>query len=128
SMLYLFLASVLAVLLIGCANIANLMLARANARTREVALRAALGASPVRIVRALLVESLLLSFAGGSLGIALAVAATRAFKALAPAGIPRVADVGIDGRVLLFAVTVTIATTLVFGLVPPLPGARIDLT
>ena len=126
-MLYLFLASVLAVLLIGCANIANLMLARANARTREVALRAALGASPGRIVRALLVESLLLSFAGGALGVALAVAATRAFKALAPTRIPRVADVGIDGRVLLFALVVTIATTLVFGLVPALRGARVDL-
>jgi putative ABC transport system permease protein len=127
SMLYLFLASVLAVLLIGCANIANLMLARANARTREVALRAALGASPARIVRGLLVESLLLAFTGGALGVALAVAATRAFKALAPVSIPRVAEVGIDSRVLLFAVTITIATTLVFGLVPALRGAHVDL-
>ena len=127
SMLYLFLAAVLAVLLIGCANIANLMLARATARTREVALRAALGASPSRIVRSLLVESLMLSLAGGALGVALAVAATRVFKAVAPAGIPRVADVAIDGQVLLFALVISIATTLVFGVVPALRGARVDL-
>jgi putative ABC transport system permease protein len=127
SMLYLFLAAVLAVLLIGCANIANLMLARATARTREVALRAALGASPSRIVRSLLVESLMLSLTGGVLGVALAIAATRLFKAVAPAGIPRVADVAIDGHVLLFALVVSIATTLVFGVVPALRGARVDL-
>jgi len=126
-MLYLFLGAVVAVLLIGCANVANLLLARSATRAREMGVRAALGAGPGRIVRALLVESFLLALAGGALGVALAAGATRAFKTLAPPGIPRVADVVIDGRVLLFALGLAVATTFVFGLVPALRSARTNL-
>jgi len=91
------------VLLVACANVANLLLSRAFARQRELAVRAALGASRARIVRHLLRESLMLSFAGGALGVALAWAGVQWLQALQPPNVPRLRDIGIDWRVLLFS-------------------------
>jgi putative ABC transport system permease protein len=124
--LILFLAAVSFILLIACANVANLLLARAGSRSRELALRAAVGANRWRLVRGLLVESFVLAAAGALLGILLAELGTIAFKSLAPAGIPRMSDVRIDGRVLAFALTLSVATTLVFGLAPAWFAARTD--
>ena len=125
--LYLFLGAVLVVLLIGCVNVANLLLARAAGRGREMALRTALGATRGRIVRALLIEAFILAAAGALGGIAVAVSASRAFKALAPSGVPRINEVRVDARVLLFAAVLTVACTIAFGLVPALRAARVDL-
>ena len=126
-MLYVFLGAVGLVLLIACANVANLLLARATTRSRELGVRAALGASPARIIRSSLVESFLLSVFGAAGGVLLAIGVTRAFKAFAPPGIPRVDVVTIDPRVLAFALILSVATTLVFGLVPALRSARVNL-
>ncbi len=125
--LVLFLAAVSFILLIACANVANLLLARAEARSRELALRAAVGANRWRLVRGLLVESFVLAAAGALLGIFLAHWGTIAFKSLAPAGIPRMSDVRIDARVLAFALMVSVATTLLFGLAPAWFAVRADL-
>ena len=122
-----FLGAVGLVLLIACANVGNLLLARGAARAREMAVRSAIGASRGRIARALLTESLLLALAGAALGTALAIAVVRAFKALAPSGIPRMEDVAIDSTVLAFALALAVVTALVFGLVPALRGSRVDL-
>ncbi len=122
-----FLGAVSLILLIGCANVANLLLARAGVRAREMALRSALGASRWRIVRALLVESFVLSLAGTSFGVLIAVWGTAAFKALAPPSIPRISDVTIDARVLFFALALAVVTTVLFGLAPALRAARTDL-
>jgi putative ABC transport system permease protein len=127
SRLVLFLAAVALVLLIACANVGNLLLARGAMRGREIAARAALGAGPRRIVRTLLVESLLLAGAGAVAGLALALAAIRAFRVLAPAGLPRIASVDLDVHVLLFAATLAVLTALGVGLVPALRASRIDL-
>ena len=118
------LAAVGAVLLIVCANLASLLLARAPGRIREAAIRAALGGSHVRIARQFLTESLLLSIAGGGLGIGVAAVAVKWLVTLAPPGIPRVNEVQIDGRVLLFAVLVSLATGCFFGIFPALRVAR----
>jgi predicted permease len=115
------------VLLIACANVANLLLARGLARTREVAICAALGAAPGRIIRILLTESLLLSGLAGALGLLLATAGIRAIVALAPAGVPHLAEVGLDGRALGFATAVSLVVCLVAGLVPAIHSARTDL-
>lgn len=122
-----FLGAVFLVLLIACANVANLLLARGSERQRELAVRAALGAGRGRLVRELLSESLVLSLAGAALGFALAVAGVRAFHALAPAGIPRLEYVVVDGRGLAFTFAVAIVTTFVFGLVPALRSAGRNL-
>jgi predicted permease len=117
------------VLLIACANIANLLLARATARARELAIRQALGAGRTRIIRQLLTESLLLAFAGGTLGIALASISSRILLRMAsdgPATIPL--DLSINGHLLLFNLAVTIATALIFGTIPALRATRIQLT
>jgi putative ABC transport system permease protein len=113
-------------LLLACANVANLMLVRATGRTRDVALRTALGAGRGRIVRQTLAEAVLLAGVGGAIGVATGAAAIRALTALQPAGSLRLNDVTLDGRVLAFALVVTLASGILFGLVPALRGARID--
>jgi putative ABC transport system permease protein len=106
------------VLLIACVNVANLLLARAQSRTREVVVRAAVGASRWRLVRQFLVESLVLGGAGGLAGLLLAAWSTRALLAFGMSGIPRLEDVAIDWRVLLFAIGLATATSVFFGLIP----------
>ena len=114
------LGAVSLVLLIACVNVANLLLARAYGRAREVAVRAAVGAGRRRLVQQFLVESLSLGLAGGVAGLAVAFWSTRLLVALGPDSIPRLADVGIDWRVLAFTVAIAVATSVLFGLVPAL--------
>jgi predicted permease len=118
------LAAVAAVLLIVCANLASLLLARVPGRMREAAIRAALGATHARIIRQLLTETFLLSFAGGAVGICIADFAVKWLLRLAPAGIPRLDEVHLDTRVLLFALVISIATGSFFGIFPALRVAR----
>jgi predicted permease len=125
--LLVFLAAVFFVLLIACANVANLLLARSGARTREMALRVALGAGRPRIVRVLLVESFVLALAGALLGVAIADWGTTAFRQFAPANIPRVRNVSVDIRVMTFALLLAVGTTIAFGLAPAIRASRVDL-
>ena len=122
--LFFLLAAVAAVLLIVCANLAGLLLARVPGRLREAAIRASLGATQGRLVRQLLTETLLLSVAGGVLGIWIASFAVRWLVHLAPPGIPRLDEVHMDARVLLFALFISIATGAIFGVAPALRVAR----
>jgi putative ABC transport system permease protein len=115
------------VLLIACANVANLLLARATARGREIAVRCCLGASPWRMVRQLVVESVLLALGGTTVGLALAFWTVRALSRVAVERVSHVQEIGLDGSVLFFTLGVTFATVLLFGLAPALRGARIDL-
>ena len=115
------------VLLIVCANIANLLLARGATRRPELALRTALGASRGRIARLLFAESASLALIGGIAGVGIAALAVGALKALVPGTVPRLAEVGLDGWVLLFAAGVSILTGLAFGLLPALSSTRTDL-
>jgi putative ABC transport system permease protein len=121
------LAAVGFVLLIACANVANLLLARALRRTREIAIRSALGAGRWRLIQQLLAESLLLAAAGGAAGIAVAAAALQGLSRLAPVSLPRLDQVGMDPRVLGFAALVSLTTGLLFGLAPALRLSRPDL-
>jgi putative ABC transport system permease protein len=125
--LLVFLSAVFLVLLIACANVANLLLARSSGRAREIAVRAALGAARVRIVRILLVESFVLALGGAVLGSAIAQWGTAGFQKFAPEGIPRIDNVHVDLRVLAFALLLAVTTTIVFGLVPALRASRVDL-
>ncbi|HEV7589833.1 MAG TPA: ABC transporter permease, partial [Longimicrobium sp.] len=118
------LGTVALVLLVACANLANLLLARASAREREIAIRTALGAGRGRLVRQLLTESAVLALLGGGLGLALAGSGVRALLALSAGTIPRPDEVGIDGRVAVYALLLSLATAVLFGLVPAVRAAR----
>jgi putative ABC transport system permease protein len=121
------LAAVGAILLIGCANLANLTLARGAAREREIAVRASLGAGSWRLIRQLLTENLLIAGAGGALGLALGYAMIRGLIRLAPPfSLPSEADVSIDPAILLFTLAVSLVTALLFGLAPAIHAARVD--
>jgi predicted permease len=115
------------VLLIACGNVANLLLARAAARRKEIAIRGALGARRADLIRQLLVESVVLALVGGALGLALAYAAIRFLVALNPSNLPWIMDVSIDSTVLLFTLGVALGTGLLFGLVPALHVSRTNL-
>jgi putative ABC transport system permease protein len=125
--LFVLLAAVGAILLIGCANLANLTLARGAAREREIAVRASLGAGSWRLIRQLLTENLLVAGAGGALGLALGYAMIRGLILLAPPfSLPSEADVSIDPTILLFTLCISILTALLFGLAPAIHATRVD--
>jgi putative ABC transport system permease protein len=115
------------VLLIGCVNVASLVLARSEDRTREIGLRAALGASRPVLARQLLAESAVLAIVGGGVGLAIGAWLTRTIVALSPADLPRLGEVTLNGRVLAFTALVSIGTALLFGLLPALRASRPDL-
>ena len=126
--MWLLLGAVALVLLIGCANIANLLLARASARERDTTIRTALGASRWRLVRQLLIESLLLSFAGTIVAVGLAWWAIDVLRASMPDDLPRVAAIALDGRVLVVSSLTAILTAITFGLVPAVQTTSFDLS
>ena len=121
------LGAVMFVLLIACVNVANLLLARATGRSREFAIRIALGAGEMRIIRQLLTESVLLAFVGGALGLVLAKFGTAAAIAAMPVTMPRAEDIGLDQRVLLFTLVVSILSGIAFGLAPAWKTSRSDV-
>ena len=127
SPLLVLLGAVGCLLLIACVNAANLLLARALSRSRELAVRVALGATRARIVRQLLTESAVLATLGGTLGILLAIIGTRSTRVWLPAALPRAEAIGIDGRGLAFTIATCVLAAVVFGLAPALRGARADV-
>ena len=130
--LFVYLGAVGLVLLIACANVANLLLVRATGRRREIAVRAAIGGSRGRIIRQLLTESVVLSAIGGALGLFVGWAGIRALLSINTAGLPRVGEagsyVGLDWRVVTFGIAVSLATGIIFGLIPALQSSKTDLT
>jgi predicted permease len=128
SWMLMLLGAVALVLLIACANVANLMLARATTRSREISIRAALGASRWRLLRGLIVEGLTLSLIGAAIGVLLAYFGVQAIRAWLPPGLPRVASIGLDLRVLLAATAAAAMCGILFGLAPALQTSRPDLT
>lgn len=130
-LLLVLLGAVSMVLLIACANVANLLLVRATGRKREFAIRAALGAGRARIIRQLLTESVMLATAGGVFGMAVGFAGVRALLAMSPPGLPRIGEKGVnvslDWRVLAFTLGVSVLTGILFGLFPALSASRADL-
>ncbi|HEY4742135.1 MAG TPA: ABC transporter permease [Candidatus Acidoferrales bacterium] len=116
------------VLLIACANVASLLLARNTARRREIAIRVALGAGRARLIAQLLTEALLLALAGGAAGVLLAQACVDSLKRLGPQSLPRLDEVNVSGGVLLFTLCVAVLAAIVFGLGPALSASRVDLT
>jgi len=115
------------VLLIACGNVANLLMARAAGRVHELGVRSALGAERARLIRQMITEALLLASIGGAIGIGLAFGGVKLLLKLNPGDIPRLNDISIDGRVLLFSVVVSLATGFLFGLLPALSASRIDV-
>ena len=126
--LWVVMATIGLVMLIACANVANLLLVRAEVRQRELSLRAALGAGRGQIVRGLLVESVLLGVMGGALGVALAYAGLRVLLVIGPANLPRLSEIALDARTLGFTAVLSLASSLLFGLIPALKytGPRIS--
>ncbi|HEV2489546.1 MAG TPA: ABC transporter permease [Candidatus Acidoferrales bacterium] len=125
--LFVLLGAVAFVLLIACANVASLLLARSTGRAREFAVRAALGATQGRVVRQLLTESLLLSAGGGALGLLIASWGTRAALGAVPQALPRASEITLDNRVLVFTFAISVLAGVIFGLVPSLKTSRPDL-
>ncbi|MCI0537421.1 MAG: FtsX-like permease family protein, partial [Verrucomicrobiales bacterium] len=122
--LFVLLGAVGLVLLIGCANVANLLLARAASRQKEFAIRCALGAGNGRVVGQLVTESLLLGIIGGLFGLLLAVGGIKLLLRLRPANLPRLEEITLDGRVLIFTILVSLFTGLAFGLLPALRASK----
>ena len=127
-LLWVLLGAVALMLVTGCVNIANLLLARASGRTREVAIRQALGAMRGRLIRQFLTESVLLSFLAGIVGIGAAAAAMRALLSFIPSKLPRLNEIALDTRVLFFALAVSLLTGILFGLAPALTASSTALT
>jgi len=125
--LFMLMGAVSLILLIACSNLANLLMARNSARQRELAVRLALGAGRGGLVRQLLAETLLLSFIGGAAGLALAELGLAALSRMHPEKLPQLATIGIDSRVLLFTVSASLLTSLLFGLAPAITGTRVNL-
>src|SRR6267143_2928904 len=128
SVLWVLMGSIGMVLLIACANVANLLLVRVEGRRQELAVRAALGASRARIATELWLESVLLGFLGSAIGLGLAYAALRVLAAIAPAGLPRVREIGIDGGVLLFTLLISLLASIMFASIPIFKYAGVRLS